>query len=474
MKKYLFLIFILLIACNKEDVIDYSSPILNGEDKANVIGNNSVSKVKASEVSNLFFSNLLNNKQINESDTRLSEEVNNTKTIKTIETMYYEESQKPLMYIINYDGGGFTIISATKSFYPILAYSDNSTISIDNIRNINEGLTIWAEEVELAIKQSESLPEDVSSKIRNLWSAYETKEVDFSNTTQSFTPEQYMRFYQRMSELYTLCPGYSFGPLTSAQNFLSPEEYTVLLNRAISYGSPPECTIVGYKYKPVQEIGPLIGTEWHQDYPYNTLIPNQYLAGCVTIAMAQIMRFHQVPLNYNWNNMPNHNATIDTQTLIYNISQAAEVDYGSDGSSSNIDKAQDAFSSMGYNATKKDHDMQDVQYELLVRKRPVYMRGMRKVNLINWKGHAWVCEGARYIDRTVNYFVEYQLADSYSSLGGPSWQNPTSSSGWNSLYFYLNWGWGPNYGNGWFGSTDVNSVLGSYEYQRKNLYVYPR
>lgn len=473
MKKYLFLIFILLIACNKEDVIDYSSPILNGEDKANVIGDNSVSKVKASEISNLFFSNLLNNKQINESDTRLSEEVNNTKTIKTIETMYYEESQKPLMYIINYDGGGFTIISATKSFYPILAYSDNSTISIDNIRNINEGLTIWVEEVGLAIKQSESLPEDVSSKIRNLWSAYETKEVDSSNTTtQSFTPEQYMRFYQRMSELYTLCPGYSFGPLTSAQNFLSPEEYTALLNRAISYGSPPECTIVGYKYKPVQEIGPLIGTAWHQNSPYNALIPNQYPAGCVTIAMAQIMKFHEIPLNYNWNNMWGLLPSIDTQTLIYDVSQAAGVKYDEENSESSIDKAREAFISMGYNATKKDHDMQDVQYELLIRQRPVYMRGVKKINLIKYQGHAWVCEGARYIDRTVNYFVEYQLVDSYSSLGGPSWQSPTSSSGWNSLYFYMNWGWG--HSNGWFSATDVNTSEGNFDIQRKNLYIYPR
>ena len=45
------------------------------------------------------------------------------------------------------------------------------------------------------------------------------------------------------------------------------------------------------------------------------------------------MRFHQVPLSYNWHNMPSHTATFDTQNLIYDVSQAADVDYSPDGSS---------------------------------------------------------------------------------------------------------------------------------------------
>lgn len=415
----------------------------------------------------------MNKTEYNELNTRLSNE-NNTKTIKTIETMYYEESNQPLMYIINYDDGGFTIISVTKTYYPILAYSDIGAISIKSIRNLNEGLTMWAEEMEFAIKQSYSFLEEMANDIRNIWISYETKKVDSSSAIlQSFTPEQYMRFYQRMSELNTLCPEYSFGPLTSAQNFLSAKEYSALLNKTISYGSPPECTIAGYKNKPVQEIGPLIGTKWNQWAPFNFLIPNQYPAGCVTIAMTQIMRFHQVPLSYNWHNMPSHTATFDTQNLIYDVSQAADVDYGPDGSSSNIDKARGAFSSMGYNATKKDHDIKDVKNELLIKKRPVYMRGVTQENLVNWPDHACVCEGARYIDRTVNYFVEYQLSDSYSSLGGPSWQSPTISSGWNSLYFYMNWGLRSGEGNGWFDALNVNTQLGNFKYFRKNLYVYP-
>lgn len=481
MNKLLFLIFILLSACSGEDFVDINPAIVDGNE-VNVINDDFVSKVEASDISNLFFSDLLNNSENKKLDTRSIDntainKTNTIKTIKAIETLFYEENNIPAMYIINYNGGGFVIVSATKNYYPILAYSDNSTISTENIQNMNDGLTLWAEEAKLAIKESKALSEEISSKIRNLWTAYETKNEDaLSKSTYSFTNEQYMRFYQRMSELYTLCPGYSFGPLSSAQNFLPQTEYNNLINTAKNYGSPPECTIVGYKYNPTVVVGPLIGTEWHQNQSFNDLCPNQYPAGCVAIAMSQIMKFHKVPKTYNWDNMPNTFGTSETQKLIYDVGRAAKMDYGTDGSSSNIDDAKNAFSSMGYNVSKKNHNYQEVKNELLIQKRPVYMRGERRtfLGIVSWKGHAWVCEGAKSNDGTVKYFAEYQLSNSYSSVGGPSWQSPATASGYSSLYFYLNWGWGQNEGNGWFGFNDVNSQLGSYEYDRQNLYVYPR
>ena len=86
MKKYLFLIFIFFIACNKENVFD-SASIVNEDENIKITSDNFVSKIEASDVSNLFFSTLLNKTENNELNTRLSNE-NNTKTIKTIETMY--------------------------------------------------------------------------------------------------------------------------------------------------------------------------------------------------------------------------------------------------------------------------------------------------------------------------------------------------------------------------------------------------
>ncbi|MDE5677484.1 Spi family protease inhibitor [Phocaeicola sp.] len=47
--------------------------------------------------------------------------------IKDINTITDNQSN-PLMYIINYENnGGYVIVSATKKYYPILAYSDTGT-----------------------------------------------------------------------------------------------------------------------------------------------------------------------------------------------------------------------------------------------------------------------------------------------------------------------------------------------------------
>ena len=55
------------------------------------------------------------------------------------------------------------------------------------------------------------------------------------------------------------------------------------------------------------QVGPLLKTAWHQNAPYNALCPTGMLAGCVAIAMAQVMNYHQYPPHgigkskYTWN-----------------------------------------------------------------------------------------------------------------------------------------------------------------------------
>lgn len=462
----------MISSCNKENIIE--KPLVeNKSDISTSVDEDFVTKNEASQVARLFF-NKIEKGTLNEIAS------NEEKRIKSVETLFYDDGSTPAMYLINYDRGGFIIVSATKNYYPVLAYSDNSFLNLENFDKINDGLTIWKEEAKLAMKESKNLPEEIVSKIRNLWIKYEDeKKYNKKNTgaiTLSYTYDQYMRFYQRMSELYTLCPGYSFGPLSSAQSRLSQSEYNNLVSQANFYGSPLECTIVGYKGRPVQQVGPLIGTEWDQWQPYNNLVPNQYPAGCVAIAMGQIMKFYGVPITYNWSNIPNNTGTYDTQMLIRDIGIKVDMDYGPNGSGATNNAAKNGFLSMGYSVIKKNHDYQDVKDELLIRQRPVYMTGDKEnfIGLFSWKGHAWVCEGAKKEDLTVDYFVEYQLANgTYSSLGGPNYQSPISSFGYSYLYFYLNWGWGSNNGNGWFGFNDVNSQLGNYQYGRENLYVYP-
>lgn len=232
---------------------------------------------------------------------------------------------------------------------------------------------------------------------------------------------------------------------------------------ANSYGCPPEYAIFGYKRKSVVEVGPLIGTTWEQRDGFNDLVPNKYPAGCVAIAMAQIMQFHKFPTNYNWSGMPLYESSAETSRLVYDIGKAVKMDYGKDGSGSNINKAKDAFSAWGYNVTKKDHDVFDVEIKVLYNKRPVYMRGDKKnfLGLFTWDGHAWVCEGARRYDNRIDYFAEYQLNN------GTFVRSENSTSGGSqTTYFYQNWGWGAKY-NGWFLFNDVKVNGDSFHYDRQ-------
>lgn len=82
-----------------------------------------------------------------------------------------------------------------------------------------------------------------------------------------------------------------------------------------------------------------------------------------------------------------------------------------------------------------------------------------------------MCEGAERWNTGANYFVEYLVNrstnPSYSSCGLPAYWAPQRSSGSGYLLFYMNWGWGYNF-------SDVDSGYGNFEYDRQNLYVYPK
>lgn len=338
------------------------------------------------------------------------------------------------------------------------------------------GLSIWRTETEDAILNSNNLPEQHLSIIRGLWNEFSSQSEEFQDEVDvlSYTNEQYLRFRERLGELNSLAPGYSLGPLSSAAQFLSPEEYNDLVNIANSYGSPLECTVVGYKRNPVEEVGPLIGATWHQGAGFNDLCPNNAVAGCVAVAMGQIMKYHQFPLSYNWTNIPLNRGTWDSQKLIYDLGLATDMDYGTDGSGTGLLETLDGFSSFGYTVSLNNHQPHQVLDEIFLNNRPVYMTGFRKLEGGNSKvGHAWVAEGAQKHDQTVIYFVEYQMVDGdYSSIGGPSLGSPRNSSGFSTFYFYLNWGWNGS-GNGWFLSDHPDSPNGSYQFDRKNILVHP-
>lgn len=392
----------------------------------------------------------------------------------------------PLMYVINYANGGFAVVSAKKSYHPIIAYSDENNFPKENIPG---GVEEWMQDVKTDISYSTVSDEKIKSQIEYEWNMYNDKASDAMDNSavrqtraSSDSMDEPNAFHARLTELWATHPGYNFYSLSSCSASVFATGGSGILanakNLAQQYNSQEQFTIVAVKNNTQKNVvGPLLTTQWDQGFPFNVKCPNQSNAGCVAIAMAQIMKFHEHPNTYNWNNMPDNTATDDTQQLIYDIGVAVKMSYGSGSkeSTSNIEDAKKAFTNnFQYNALIKDYSYNETANELLINRRPVYMRG-DDMNIK--KGHAWVCDGANHTDHETEYFIEYRQGGpgyySYGSPGYPSEDDP-GICGYGAFYFHMNWGWGEGSWNGWYMADNVDTGDRNFKSNRKNLYVNPK
>ena len=213
-------------------------------------------------------------------------------------------------------------------------------------------------------------------------------------------------------------------------------------------------------------VEPLIKTRWKQTTPFNDMCPtdssgDRAAAGCVAIAMAQVMRYwewphkgegsHSYHLNsygtieadfstiYDWDNMlvkPDITCTQEEQdavaTLAYHCGVSIEMYYGPNSSSAHTDDIPYALETyFGYShnmqhAYKEDYS--DSEWITLLKteldaKRPVLYEGMYKE--VGGGGHSFVCDG-------------YDEND----------------------YFHFNWGWGGSC-DGYFaiGALNPSSIV---------------
>ena len=197
----------------------------------------------------------------------------------------------------------------------------------------------------------------------------------------------------------------------------------------------------------VPAMPPLLSTQWNQSSPYNNETPEETLTGCVSTAMAQIMKYHNYPeygsgqnsyihdtygeisanfnIAYQWSNMPdtisddsNSDDISAVATLIYHAGVSVNMDYGPNESSASMS---DAYVSLqnyfGYASSasfikKADYTNQKWTNILIAELnafRPMIYSGEDTSG-----GHSFICDG-------------YQGTE----------------------YFHFNWGWG-GYSDGYY------------------------
>lgn len=356
--------------------------------------------------------------EIFSSNNRMLSKEGAKKNIKEIKPISDNE-KNPSFYIINFEGGGFIILSADKRIYPILAYSNQNNFDLN----------------------SESYPDLL---------------VDWLFEQNSYV--------QDLRE----------GRIKEIFNFEKHWQVNAIENHLVSGNSDWALkTSEGRDYTPISSHGPLISTSWGQGVGYNNSAPHGNCSnysnertptGCVATAMAQIMRFHNYPNNYNWSIMPDRiyssNATSsganEISRLMRDAGNSVAMDWGCENSGAKTEDATNALkNTFGYQSASYSDNytnlIGDIQSGF-----PVILRGGRAEDWILFKvytgGHAWVCDG---------YKLGKVEVCAPAGRYGCDWRWVNTSS------FHMNWGWNGSW-NGWY--SGLRNSVGDFSYKSGVIY----
>ena len=203
-----------------------------------------------------------------------------------------------------------------------------------------------------------------------------------------------------------------------------------------------------------QEVEPLLTSAWGQGCFHNELCPatesgpcDHASAGCVAIAMAQILYYHKQPeigngavsytcqygnlsanfgeTVYPWEEMVDtlHESNLATALLILHCGISVTMDYSPHSSGSSIGKALNAFQNHFLYPTSKflqRYDSNDGEWLSIIKNNldmhlPVYYRGISSLG-----GHAFVCDGYDSNGLFHFNFGWDGVADGYYTLEDPS------------------------------------------------------
>lgn len=405
----------------------------------------------------------------------------NVKEIKTVT----DAQGTPLLYVVNYkDNQGFVIISATKKYYPVLAYSEQGNYNL----NADDGSVIWFDEIKTKI---EKVSLDSSALKDYHWMAFEKSPQRPPSTRWEWEGgdvyywwwetihEARVEFNKGPSKGGYVHPGYEeFYTIDEIRgyNLMADEQLDNIANRLIQSGFEPDVALFGvFDHLTVEAVWALIETTWHQREPYNNKVPNNYPAGCVPIAVAQMMNYHQWPDHYRWSAIgANYINNEHLQNFIVEVGSAVDVHYGPDGSSSDMPSAMSGFRSFDYSVNLSyTYDTGRIKEELKSGK-PIYMTGQKQYG----SGHAWICDGYRipgerriikvYLPEGRNIYPELYTENPYKEYS--LYDNTTSVS--SMTYYHMNWG-GHSNPPAWHLEDNVSVGGHNFRYSRMFLYVTP-
>ena len=351
-----------------------------------------------------------------------------------------------------------------------MAFSDKGNFDCSG----NSAAEIYLEDYQNVIREAYLDKSDtLRLKYALQWASFEKK----SPITKSISYELSQKIQAEVQRKEAL--GYEhLGNITAAQYFLPASDYQALLQQMQDITDPQydytevnQFFIKSYDY---ETIGPLLQTEWGQLEPFNIGAPN-LVAGCVPIAISQLVYYYRYPNRYYWNDIPIvPDKNYDNSNFIYFMNDIRDIcnpEYEKETIVSK-EKAENALSTLGYTVTKKGEINILTMHSQLSISKPMMLFG--KINGNN--GHTWICDGYmdRRYDASISFvpaandprfkldkipgsiFAEFDLT-AYS----PSWLDQNQFG----EYLHMNMGWnGDNngwYKNGVYGKNTNNEVYNS-------------
>ena len=454
---YLTLLLLLLLSCSQETLTEVTDDTLSVEEvsattQSLLIDKDAVSLTSqdAKNVASLFRSK--NGGASSRSASALASESTN------VETILDSTTSEPLLYIINWaDDGGFVVVSATKKCFPVACYSETGNFSLDADPASKSYLEGYKSLVRDALNDTSD-----SLRIRYAleWSVFEKSDTASADVCSRATSSVIQDMIDEEIAAKTTL-GYTYiGKITAAADYLTATDYAALIEDVSTHTDSDydyeEVSLFFIKTYTSTCIGPLMGTEWSQEEPFNVGASNE-LAGCVPIAVGQIVYYHQYPEDrYDWDEMTSIYSDA-FEYFILDIRNLCNVEYNSDATSSTYSDAYSAFKSLGYTATKNTSHTATTLSTSIKSSNPVYMQG---VNSDTGIGHAWVCEGYENIayKGVISMIpdVKYSIVSTSSSLYQEYTFSITNTTLINTddygNFFYMNMGWGGD-NNGWYRSN---------------------
>ncbi|MBO4764290.1 MAG: Spi family protease inhibitor [Bacteroidales bacterium] len=475
----------ILFACNEIDNVGFDIGSAVEQQMAGKTHSINVSQSEASGIADMFMRS--------EAGTLgVATKSADTKRISSSATV--REDGQDLMYIFNYEDGGFVIVGSTRNYYPILAYSDKGSFELqDDMGPVD----VWLDETKVGIKNSSLLDDATKAQMQNLWARYDGTYDDLAQQliaarrpqTRSAGEDACWNRIDSLQQEHG-SEGWTYLPLSFVEDLFTDlgleSYYDAICYSAEQNHSALNETIIGYKNPVSNEVGPLIGTAWFQWGAFGKLCPN-HLAGCGAVAAGQVMFFHQYPTSmswadttFTWSDIPVSNDNLSKQPhLMRMLGQKFQMEYRKINSATTVTKVVNGLDSLGYEVSQANHNLWSVKNELLTGRRPVIMFGSN-VNSPLAAGHFWVCEGSReIIYDAIMFYTENQPYGSGNFTQGMHTLNSPGTVGGSLFYhyFYMNWGAGyhadPNLKyNGWFAMDDVEYEENNPQYLRKDIYLY--